>query len=122
MFQFSRNIPCPAVCISHFSHFSIFLAIFHLLQYVFLIFHVFQCVLPYSTSYSVHFSLRFSVFLAIFQVLPSDFLIFLAVKFSCHIPGPKVAFLIFQVFHCFSPLYRSYSVCVSFSTFCSFSP
>ncbi|SFW06010.1 Uncharacterised protein [Chlamydia abortus] len=60
-FQFSRHIPCPTVCISHFSRFSVissffksssgcfsfsmifsFLTLFQVLQYAFLIFHVFQ--------------------------------------------------------------------------------
>jgi hypothetical protein len=55
--HFSSHTPGPTVYISHFSHYSLFLAI--------------------STSYSVCFPFcSFSVFLAIFQVLPCEFLIF----------------------------------------------
>ena len=34
--------PGPTVCVSHFPRFSVFLAIFQVLQFVFLILHVFQ--------------------------------------------------------------------------------
>jgi hypothetical protein len=58
------------VCISQFSLFSAFLAIFHVLQCVFLIFHDFQFYrhIPASTVSSSHFS-RFWIFLNIFHVL-----------------------------------------------------
>ena len=68
-FQFSCHIPGSTVCISHFSRFSVissffksslgcfsfsmifsFLAIFHVLQWTFLIFQLFQFSLPYFTS------------------------------------------------------------------------
>jgi hypothetical protein len=68
-FQFSRHIPGPSVCISHFSRFSVispffksssgcfsfsmvfsFLAIVHVLQWTFPIFQLFQCSSPYSMS------------------------------------------------------------------------
>jgi hypothetical protein len=71
-FEFSCHDPGPTVCISHFlpfqcsspyftsysacfSFFMIFcfLAIFQTLQCAFLIFHVFECVPPYSRSNSV---------------------------------------------------------------------
>ena len=98
----SRHIPGARVCISHFSTFFSFLAIFQVLQCVYLIFHDFQCFLPYSRSYQLIFSISELVsFLDIFQVL-------------------QCTFLIFHIFHCFLPYYRSYSVCVSFSTFFSF--
>ena len=92
----SRHIPGPTVCISHFPPFSVFLATMPVLHCVFLIFHVFQCFLPYFTSYSVcfSFSMIFST-LAIFQVLPC-------------------VFRIFHLFQCFLQYSRSYSVCVSF--------
>ena len=48
VFKFSGHISGPAVCISHFSRFSLFLPIFKVLQCVYLIFHDFQCFLPYS--------------------------------------------------------------------------
>ena len=112
------------VCISHFSHISLFLAIFQVQQCVFLILHVFQCFSPYFMSYHGIFSFssffqfsrlnlgptvyisplsRLSVFLAIFQVLPCEF-------------------LIFHLFQCFSPYSRSKCVFFSFSTFFCFLP
>ena len=80
------------------------------LQCIFLMFHIFHCFLPYSRSYSVHFSLftffsvscnipdtvcishfpRFLVFFAIFQVKQCLCLFFHILKFSLHIPGPTV--------------------------------
>ena len=76
-FQFSCHIPGTIVCISHFSRLSIFLAIFHFLQCVFLIFHDFQFshLIPGPTVCISHF-LAFSVVFAIFQVLQYVFLIF----------------------------------------------
>ena len=98
-FQFSRHIPGPSVCISHFSRFLVissffksssgcfsfsmiftFLAIFHVLEWIFLNFP------------------PFSVFLAIFHVLKCEFLIFRDFQFSHHIPGPTVCIFIFHVF------------------------
>ncbi|SFW06967.1 Uncharacterised protein [Chlamydia abortus] len=73
----SCHIPRRTVDISKFSTFFLFLAIFHVLKCVFLIY--------------------FSVFLAIFPVLNCVFLIFRDFQFSRHIPGPSVAFLIFHV-------------------------
>ena len=174
-FQFSCHIPGSTVCISHFSRFWVFLAIFQVLQCsclifhifqfsrrnlnlhiqcVYLVFYVFQCFLPYFTSYCVcfSFSMIFS-FIAILQVLQYAFLIFHVFQSFCqitgptvfvsqfrhfqfprHTPGPTVcishfprfwvflaiihviycAFLIFHLFQCFSPYSRSNSVCVSF--------
>ena len=40
-FSVSRHNPGPTVCISYFSRFSVFLAIFQVLQCLFLIFHYF---------------------------------------------------------------------------------
>ena len=90
-FHFSQHVLCPTLCISHFSRFLVissffkssrgcfsfsmlfsFLAILHVLQWTFLIFHF------------------FSVFLAIFHVLKCVFLIFRYFQFSRHIPGPSV--------------------------------
>ena len=72
VFQLSRQNPGRTVCISRFSRFSLFLAVFHVQQCVFLIFHIFrfslhtpgptvcishfhlfQCFSPYSMSDSV---------------------------------------------------------------------
>ena len=76
-FSVSRHIPCPTVCISHFSRFSVFLDVFQILQCRCFIFHVFQfsCHIPGPTVCISHFS-RFSVFLAIFQVIQCLCLIF----------------------------------------------
>ena len=90
-FQFSRHIPGPTVCISHFSSFSVISSFssrqvdvthfhdfqFSCLQWTFLnfppfavflaIFHVLKCYFSFSVIFS---------FLAIFQVLQCAFLIF----------------------------------------------
>jgi hypothetical protein len=122
VFLFFLHIPGPSMCISHFSRFSVFLNIFHILQCAFLIFHVFECFSPYSRSYSVCFSFCtfFSVFLAIFHVLPCEFLIFLVCPFSRHILGPTLCVSHFPHISVFSPQSSSYSVCFSFSTFSVF--
>jgi hypothetical protein len=116
------------VSISPFPRFSLFFAIFQVVQCAFLIFDGFQYYSPCSRSYSVCFS--FSTFfssLAIFQVLKCPFLVFyFFFSFSSHIPCPKVlishfprfsvflaisqvlkcVFLIFHVFKCFSLYFR----------------
>jgi hypothetical protein len=134
IFQFSRHISGPTVSISHFSFFScfstysrsyqvsfsfsyshIFLAIFHVLQCLCLIFHIFQFSrhIPGPIVCISNFP-RFSVFLSIFQVKSVCVLIFQVFQIStffsvsCHIPGPTV-FLSAQS--------RSYSVYFSFFTF-----
>ena len=100
--QFSCHYLGPTLFISLIYRFSLFLAIFHVLQNVFLISHVFHCFLPYFMSHHVSFSVSSCVsFLAIFQFLQS----------VC---------IILHVFQCFSPYSRSYSVSVSFSNFFSF--
>ena len=101
-FRFSRNIPDPKVCVSHYSRFSVFLAICQVLRYAFLIIHAFQCFSPYSRSYSVCFS--FSMFFSGFF-------------FFCHIPGPTVSVSLFPRFSVLSLYSRSYVVHFSFSTF-----
>jgi hypothetical protein len=114
-----------------------FLPIIQVLQYVCLIFHVFQfsrhdpgrtvCIshvscflsfLPYSRSSSVCvlFSTFFS-FLAIIQVLKCVFSFFMFFTLSRYILGPTVFVSHFQRFSVFSPYSRSNSVSVSFSTF-----
>ena len=66
--QFSCHIPGPVVCISHFSHISMFLAIFQVIQCLCLFFHVylFVCLffhhIPGPTLCISHFSC-FSMFL-----------------------------------------------------------
>jgi hypothetical protein len=116
-FQFSRHIPRPIVCISHFPTFSVFLAIFQGIQCLCLIFHVFQCFLPYSRSYRVYLSFfhvfqGFMTYITSYRVCFSISMIF---SFFAILQILQCAFLIFHVFKCFSPYSRSYRVCVSFS-------
>jgi hypothetical protein len=109
VFQYSRHIPCPRVCISYFPLFSVFspysrsysvcvsfcmffnfLAIFQVLQSTYLIYQVFHCFSQNSRS-SLNVSSSFSKFfsfLSIYQVLDC----------KC---------LIFEVFQCFSTYSRS---------------
>ena len=73
----SHPITGHTMFVSHFPSFSVFLAIFQVLQCAFLIFQVFQCFSTYSTSYSVCFSFStIFIFLAILQILECAFLIF----------------------------------------------
>ena len=108
------------VCVSHFPCFSVFFAIFQIIQCAFLILNVFHCFTRYSRSYSVHFSFpRFSVFFAIFQVLQCAFLffhVFLAFSF-CHILGRTGCNSHFSNFLVYSSKSRSYSVHFSYFTF-----
>ena len=123
LFQFSRNIPCPTVCISYFSRFQSispysrsqsvfvsfcmifsFLDILQVLQCAFLIFHVFHSFSPYSRSDSVCFS--FFTFFSVSRHIPGptcEFLVFLVCQFSHHIPGPTVCASYFPRFSVFSP-------------------
>jgi len=114
---FSIYFTSYILCFS-FSKFFNFLAIFQVLQCAFLIFSLFSvpshishttvCVshfplfwvfLPWSRSYSVHFSFSpFSVFLALFHLLQCVFLIFYDFLFSCHIPDPTVCISNFSRF------------------------
>ena len=113
-----------------------FLAILQILGCAFLLFQVFQCFSPHSSSYSVCFSFcTFFSFLTTFQVLPCEFLIFLVCqvsryipgptvcvshfprfRFSCPIPGSIMCVIHFPHFSVFWPYSRSYSVCISFCT------
>ena len=114
VFQFSHHIPGPTVCISHFPHFSMCLAIFQVLQCMLLILHVFQCFLPYSRSYSVHFS--FFTFLSdfvIFQVVNWMFLFFHDFQFSCHILSHTVDISKFPSFFSFPRHISRPKVCIS---------
>ena len=126
-FQFSSHKPGPTVCISHFSSFSQFLAIFQVLQCVFLIFHLFQFShyiiinkvsislfpkffsvsrhIPCPTVCISHFS-RFSVFLDVFQILQCRCFIFHVFQFSCHIPGPTVCISHFSRFSVFLAIFQ----------------
>ena len=141
--HFSRHNPGLTLCFSLFSRFSVLLAIFHIIQCAFLIFHPFQCFSPYSRSNNICVSFfTYFRFLAIILVLQCVFLFFhvfhcfflpyftsYSVCFSFSMIFSTLAifqvlpcvFRIFHLFQCFSQYSRSYSVCVSFSTFFSVS-
>ena len=118
LFSVSRLFIFPIVCLSHFSRFFNFLAIFQVRKCTFLIFHVFQCFLPYSRSYSVHFSfLTFFGVFAIFQCLQCAFLIFYVFQFFQHIPGPRVCIAHFSRFSVFLTICQVIHDCVLFFSF-----
>ena len=138
-FTVSGHILGPTVCVSHFARYSVFLAIFQFLQCEFLIFLVGQllCHISGPTVWISDFS-HFLVFLAIFiqsfclilnilqfssfnsgfAVCISHFSMLFSV--SCQISILHWGFFILQVFQCFSPYSRSYSVCVSLYSFFRF--
>ena len=120
-FQFSRHIPGPTVCISHFSRFSVissffktsrgcfsfsvifrFLAIFQVLQCSFLIFHIFQRFRQFSSRHvDVSYFPWFTVFL----------------PYSMSYSGHSKNFHLFQFY---LPFFKSSSECFSFSMIFSF--
>jgi hypothetical protein len=119
--QFSRHNTGPRVWISHISRSSLFLVIFHVLQCVFLILHIFQCFLPYFMSYRVNFSISsFVSFLFINQVLQFNFLLFQIGQFSCHIPGLSLCVSHFARFSVFIAIFHVLPCGFSFSSFVSF--
>ena len=114
---FFCHIPGPTVCISYFPPFSVLLAIFQVLQCVFLIFydfqysrhspglqcefmffHVFQCFRTYYTSYSVcnSFSKFFSVVSPYSRSYSVHFSFSTFLSVFRHIPGPTM--FMFSVF------------------------
>ena len=119
-FQVSHYNPGPTVYISHFSPFSVYLAIFQVLSCEFLIFLVgqFSCHNPATTVYMSHFSCflcfspyswfkgecvsfsKFFIFLAIFQFWQCLFLVFHVFQGSRHNSGPTV--YICQIYTFFS--------------------
>jgi len=102
-FTISRHIPSPTVCVSHFAHFSVFLAIFQVLWYEFITLLVCQ--------FSCHFAGP-TACISLFPRFP----------ISRHIPGPRVCISHFALFfYSFLPFSRSYSLCISCSTFFFFS-
>ena len=90
-FSVSRHMPGPKVCVSHYSRFSVFLAIFQVLQcaiFIFQFFH-FSCHIP---GHSV-FCLIFHVFL--FSRWNPGTTVWISQYFtystvSCHISGTTV--------------------------------
>ena len=128
VFIFSRNIPCPTVCISHFPPFSVFLNIFLSNSVCISFFALF------SFLTIVFFS--FFTFLNVSRHIPGPTVCafhFPKLSISRHIPGPTVriflaiiqvlhcVFLFFHVFQCYLPYFTSYSVHFSFSTLFSVS-
>lgn len=130
---------------SAFFHFPpvSFLAILQILGCAFLLFQVFQCFSPYSSSYSVHFSFytffqcfsphsssysvcfsfcTFFSFLTTFQVLPCEFLIFLVCQVSRYIPGPTVCVSHFPRFRFSCPIPGSIMCVIHFPHFSVFWP
>ena len=91
------------------------------MYFSFFTFFTVPCHIPGPKVCVSHLAL-FSVFLAIWQVSQCLCLIFQYFFFSfltiVHVP--QCVFLIFHVFYCFSPHYKSYTVCFSFSMICSF--
>jgi hypothetical protein len=100
----------------------VFLGIYHVLQHAFLIFHIFQCFLPYTMFSSVPFSFsiffrfsdhipcstvriayfpRFSVFLAMYLVLQCAFLFSMFITVSRYIPCSTVCVYNFPCFSVF---------------------
>ena len=101
-FSFCRHNPGPKLCISHFSRFSVFLAIFWVIQFLCLIFHVCQFSRRNPGPKVCIFTISgLSLFLAIFQVL-------------------QCVFLSLHFFQCFLPYFKSYHLSFSFSSFFSF--
>jgi hypothetical protein len=147
VFQFSRDNPCPVVCISHF---SIFLAVFQVLQFVFLISHdfegvffilqvlqcaflichVIECFLPYSRSNSICVS--FFTFFSVSHHIPSHTVFeFHFPRFSVfrHNQDPtvyisnfshlSVCLAIFQVLHGMFLIFKDFSRFSQYSRSCS---
>ena len=107
-----------------YSTFFSFLAIFQVLQCVFLSLEVFQCFSSYSRTYifQVNFSTLFS-FLRTFQVIECLCLIFHVFQFPPHNPGTTVCFFfIYLVIYHFLPYSRSYSCVSHFPWFYIFMP
>ena len=98
----SRHISRSIVCAFHFSKFFCVLAIFQVLKWAFLIFHIFQCFSPFSRSYNVCVS--FCMFIHV----------------TCNIPGPIVCVFHFLWFSVFSPYPRSTVWLYLFSGFSGF--
>ncbi|SGA30669.1 Uncharacterised protein [Chlamydia abortus] len=110
-FQFSRHIPGPSVCISHFSRFLV-ISNFQVVKWMFLIFHDFHsCHIPRPTvdisKFSTFFSFprhisrpkKFSTFFSFPLVLQWTFLNF---------PPFSVFLDIFHVLKCVFHIFRDF--------------
>jgi hypothetical protein len=118
VFLFSCHIPGPTVYISHFSRFSLFLAIFQVLACKSLIYFLVSFLAIFQIVQCVSHFPHFSVFLEIFQVLFCEILFFF--QFYRLLRGPIVCIFIFNVFQCFSTYFTSYTVHFSFCMIFSF--
>ena len=107
-------------CISHFTGFSVFLAIIHfpLCEFQLFLLCQFSRHIPGPTVCNFHFS-RFSVILTIFQITQCLCLIFHIFQFSHQNPGPTVCIFHTSRFSLFLSYPKSYSVCFLFSSFFS---
>jgi hypothetical protein len=120
-FTVSYHIPCPTVCVSHFTRFLVCFALFHVLLCEFLLFLVcqFSHHIPGSTVCNFHFSIFFNVsrHIPVHIVFVSHF-----PRFSDFFPKSryyKLYFSIFHIFQCFSTYFGTYSVCFLFCRFFS---
>ena len=129
----SSHIPGPTIFVSHFTRLSVFstysrhnsacvsflsfyrfLALFQVLVFTFLIFHVFAYFSKYFRSYNVSHFPRFSGFLGIFQFLRVSFSFsFVSILAICHVL--QCTFIIFLIIQCFLPYSSSYQVRFPFS-------
>ena len=105
-FQFSCHIPFPTVDISHFPAISVFLDIFHVLQCVFLIFHIFSYLAIFQVLLCVFIISHVSIFRVIFHCLKCVILIFRVFQFFRHIPGPTVCIYYFSCFSIFLVIFH----------------
>ena len=120
-FQFSRHIPGPTVCISHFSRFSVISSFFKSSSGCFSFSMIFSFLGIFQVlQWTILNFPPFSVFLALFQVLKCVFLIFCDFQFSRHIPGPTVCISHFSRFSVISSFFKGSSGCFSFSMIFSF--
>ena len=118
-FNTSCHVPCYTVFVSHFSPFSGFLPYSksYSVHFSYSTFVSVSCHLPGNTLFVTHFSSILG-FLATFKVEKCAFSIFqVFFQFPRHITCPKVCIIIFQ---CLLPYFRSYCVHLSFSTFFTF--
>ena len=101
--QFSHHIPGPTVCKFHFSIFSMFLAIFQVMQcFVSFSTFFFSCLAKIQVLHSIFLSIScIPLFLSKFQVLQS-------------------VLLILHIFQWFLPYFMSYHVSFSFSSIVRF--
>ena len=121
-FNVSSHISGLTVCVSHFTCFSVFLAIFHVLLCELLIFLICQFSLHIPGTTIIFPISSFVSLLDIFTFLQLHFLFITFFSFSRHIPGYTVFVSHYQRFSIFSPYSMSYSMHISFFTLFTVSP